>query len=564
MKLNFGTDCFSREGSYMAFSYPQDKVPGYESSLTVRNIHGLFFHQDNYPICFLGDNEEKLDGLIEATETELVMTAGDRKLSICYQTPETVWLRTNCPAVMIKKLIAVEDRVMCHDSGTWEIAGMEGSLMFEVSKGTIKDGSVWSRSGIGSDKIEVIFEPGNEGVFECQMTLSGLSYNRPEKSTYAQALDAVKKDYETFKKPYRTSISEYEKAVEQAAYVMWHTIIRPAGYVKYPVILMSKNRMNQVWSWDYAINALAVVDKDSTLAYDQFLAMAACQDETGAYADCFAARTMIRAFVKPPVQGFMLRKMFRVYEPERDVKEKLYDTVARFTEWWFDYRAKTDGIPEYLHGNDSGWDNSTVFSLGLPVKSPDLTAWLVDQMDFLADLALDLGDREAAAHWRERSDKLLAYMLEYFVRDGRFVAYKIPENKPVVCDSLLLYVPLILGKRLPETLRQNMLKELLETKKFMTPYGLASEPLDSPYFVEDGYWRGAVWPPVAVIFTEILKINGKEKEAKAHAEGFCKICAKYGFYENYSAIDGHGLRDTGYTWTAAAFLILLRDYLENL
>ena len=62
-------------------------------------------------------------------------------------------------------------------------------------------------------------------------------------------------------------------------------------------------------------------------------------------------------------------------------------------------------------------------------------------------------------------------------------AIKVPENKTVECDSLLLYVPLILGEKLPAEIRERMLEELLHEKNFITDYGIASEPVDSPYFV---------------------------------------------------------------------------------
>ena len=128
---------------------------------------------------------------------------------------------------------------------------------------------------------------------------------------------------------------------------------------------------------------------------------------------------------------------------------------------------------------------------------------------------------------------------------------------------MLLYIPLILGERLPEDLRKTMLDKLLTSGKFITDYGIASEPVDSEYFIEDGYWRGAIWPPTAFIMTELLMKNGKTEEALKNAESFCDLCAERGFYENYSAIDGRGLRDSGFTWTDSVFIILLRDYLEK-
>lgn len=564
MKLNFGTVPFSYAGSYMAFSYPQDDATGYEKDLTLRILYGFFTDQENFPIYLMDESGNHLQGEVEATPEELSLRFGSHYLTICFQNEDTFWIRGNCKAAITKRRLSGADRIMEHDYGTYEIAGYHDTLMIEMIKGRFLNNADWDTEGVGCSKLQAVLIPDEDGLFECQVTLSTLSYKKPEKITYDQALCAVKKEYSEFARPFVTNQSQYASAMEEAAYISWHTIVNPRGYVKYPVMLMTKNKMNQVWSWDYTINALAMTEKHPKLAYDQFLAMAACQDETGFYADCFQARTIIRGFVKPPVQGFMLRKMFEINRPDDETVKALYETVAKFTDWWFNYRARKDGIPEYLHGNDSGWDNSTVFGEGLPVKSPDLCAWLVDQMDFLKETAGSLGLKQQEAEWKKRSDDLLAHMLTYFVVDNRFVAYKEPEHTIVECDSLLLYLPLILGDRLPEALRQQMLTDLLKKDKFITSFGIASEPLTSSRFVEDGYWRGAIWPPTALILTEALLRNGKKEEALANAVSFCDMCAKVGFFENYSALDGHGLRDSGFTWTASAFMVLLRDYVEKL
>lgn len=563
MKLNFGTVPFSYAGSYLAFSYPQDDGSGYDKDLTLRILYGYFTDQENYPICLMDDKDNLLPGEVESSECELTLRSGEQTLRICFQNADTFLIRGNGQAAITKRRLSGSDRVMEHDYGVYEIAGYHDTLMIEMTRGKLRNDAVWDAEGVGCSSLRAVFVPDEEGSFECRVTLSSLSYQAPEAVSYEEALKKVKQEYEAFAKPFTTGVPAYRKAMEEAAYISWHTIVNPRGYVKYPVMLMTKNKMNQVWSWDYTINALAMIEKHPKLAYDQFLAMAACQDETGFYADCFQARTMIKGFVKPPVQGFMLRKMFAIHRPEEETVRALYDTVSDFTNWWFTYRARKDGIPEYLHGNDSGWDNSTVFGEGLPVKSPDLCAWLIDQMDFLGETARSLGMEQEGAEWEARSEKLLDHMLSYFVVDGRFVAYKEPEHCIVNCDSLLLYLPLILGEKLPQALRERMVNDLLEKGKFVTEYGIASEPLTSDRFVEDGYWRGAIWPPTALILTEALMKNGRKKEALKNAESFCRICAEGGFFENYSALDGHGLRDSGFTWTASAFMVLLRDYVEK-
>lgn len=562
MRLDFDVLPFSYAGSYFALSYPQDCEAGGERPLALRVLYGLFGNQENFPFYLVDEEGTDLVGNIEATETELVYSMESKRLQICFQNEDTIWIRSNAAAAITKRHPCLEDRVMEHDYGSVEIAALNSSLVLNIHRGGTRNESKWNAKGIGCSEIRLLLLPDDDGIFECQLSLSDLSYREPQEGSYEASVTERQKEYQEFKQLFVIENKRYQEAMEEAVYINWHSIVKPAGFVKYPVMLMSKNMMNQVWSWDYAINALAMVDKVPQLAYEQFLAMEACQDEYGAYADCFQAQTIIRRFVKPPVQGFILRKMFVLHSPKESVKKKLYHSVAAFTNWWFTYRGRGDGIPEYHHGNDSGWDNSTVFYLGLPVKSPDLCAWLVDQMDFLSDLAGELGIEEERRLWKNKSDDLLEKMLDYFMVDDMLVAYKEPEHQVVDCESLLLYIPLILGDKLPQRLRENMLSRLLKSGKYKTDYGIASEPVDTKWFVEDGYWRGAIWPPTALIFSEIFARNGLMDEAVENAKKFCDLCRQSGFYENYSALDGRGLRDSGFTWTASTFMILLREFLS--
>ncbi len=565
MELDIRSVPFSRYGSYLAFSYPQDGTKEFDSHIGVRVLYGAFSQQETYPIILIDDEgkpEEKIS--VSMSPWELNVTSKTGGYSICFGDEDTFLLKANSPVLITKTKVGSYDRVMGHMDGNFEIAGDDMALQVSLQKGKAKNQSSCPDNGFGSSRTGLFLSP-EQGELLVTVTLTGLSPQRKEYASYESCRQAVKEEYEEFEagivKGLKKSDPAYEKAVREAAYVLWHSVLRPSGYIKRPVMVMTKNWMNLVWSWDYAFNGLALVSSHPELAYGQFLAMADQQDEFGAYPDAYQARKIIRAFVKPPVQGFILEKMFRIHDPGREVKERLYRSTAAFTDWWLTYRMEENGIPTYQHGNDSGWDNATVFRLGLPVQSPDLSAWLVLQMEFLEHTARQLGLLSEAEKWKEKGEDLLSKLLAYFVKDDRFEAVKVPEMEVVPSDSLILYLPLILGERLPKKLRENLLSGLLKKGHLAGSWGFASEPLDSPLFEEDGYWRGAVWPSADMILIDALRQCGKGEEARFYAERFCRVCAEKGFYENYSALDGRGLRDHGFTWTASVFLILLRDYL---
>jgi hypothetical protein len=174
--------------------------------------------------------------------------------------------------------------------------------------------------------------------------------------------------------------------------------------------------------------------------------------------------------------------MFKIARPDTATVLQLYTSVDRFTRWWFDARMQGSETPVYNHGNDSGWDNSTIFRFGVPVQSPDLCTWLILQMDFLSETAESLGKNAEAAEWKSRSDRLFKTMLSVFTVGDELCAIRVRDRKKIQEQSLLLYVPLLLGDRLPENIRSTLLNRLLQKDKFCCEYGISSESTDSEFF----------------------------------------------------------------------------------
>jgi glycogen debranching enzyme len=351
------------------------------------------------------------------------------------------------------------------------------------------------------------------------------------------------------------------------AYVQWSALVAPEGHLRRPAVLMSKNHMTNVWSWDHCFNALALMPHAPALAWDQFLLPFDHQDAAGALPDSVNDKSIVRSFTKPPIHGWTLRGLLerdhiRFLTPER--LGEVYGPLSRWTRWWLTFRdADGDGVPQYNHGNDSGWDNSTAFDAGFPLEGPDLSAFLVLQMDALADLARRLDRPDEAAQWTQDADTLLDRLMAHSWRGDRFLAPRSGDHADADAgDSLLPFLPLALGDRLPGEARGPLRAGLLTPGRFLCDYGLATEALTSPQHEADGYWRGPVWAPPVLLLADGLRRMGEDAAARDIAARFCRAVAESGAAENFHARTGAGLRDRAYTWTASVFLILAQDYLN--
>ncbi|MFZ0531891.1 MAG: hypothetical protein WAM09_01830 [Anaerolineales bacterium] len=358
----------------------------------------------------------------------------------------------------------------------------------------------------------------------------------------------------------------YQIPAEIAWFILWNCQVPKEGTLTRPIIYMSKFWMNGIWAWDNLFNAIAVIDADPELAWDQLMLFFDYQDPNGMIPDMISDMEPIYGFTKPPLHGWAIQKLVSRLGVKKSLPylNMIYKPLSRLTDWWYTYRDfDQDGLPQYFHGNDSGWDNSTVFDHDGPVEGADLAAYLVLQCECLAFIAETTGRKKAAIRWKSRAEKQLADLLTHSVKEDRFYSPLNGSGEAEASQSLLNYLPLLLGKRLPKRIRIAMINDLRPEGPFLTQFGLASEPPSSIKYMPDGYWRGPIWAPSTYLIFDGLINSGEFELAHLIAERFCNMCLQEsGFWENYDALTGKGLRCPGYSWTASIFL-LLAEWLEK-
>lgn len=303
-------------------------------------------------------------------------------------------------------------------------------------------------------------------------------------------------------------------------------------------------------------NGAALAFAHPKMADDQWLLMFELQDEHGALPDAVSDQWLHYNFSKPPVQGLLYSWTQRLHPGYWNAERNdwFYEHTAAFTCWWLSHRRFPGRrLCHYLHGNDSGWDNTTLLREGAPIESPDLNSFLIWQCRILADLAYEAGDRGAAQDWQAVADELQAALLEELWDGNRFTGYLPMAEKVVAAQSLVTLMPLVLGQSLPVEVRAALLTQLDDC---LTEFGPATEMPTSEFYQADGYWRGPIWGPSTLLIVHGLMASGEIKRSREVALRFLRLCEMSGFAENFDALTGAPLRDLNYTWTASAFLEL--------
>jgi glycogen debranching enzyme len=557
---------FSRFGSYMVFSkFPQ--------GLFLRELHHNSGRENvikNALRVEVMDGEQSIPFTENVRPTTLQLVSSAGTVDICFAAPNLIRFRTHGVALRLTSDTPLNYPVQ-EGPQEWEFHGWSNYRLAALH-GNVRVDAKWD--GISAAPASAVFLPDaqdktSEGYIGDYLT----EWHEPAAQGYDDAAAGVAAEYRAWIAKFPPVPAAMRATAERAAYLDWSDVVAPAGHLNRPAMLMSKNWMVSVWSWDHCLNAMAMINVDPDFAWDQFMIPFDEQDKDGALPDRMDDFEASFRHTKPPVHGWVLRWMMEHSDSiTTDKLQQIYGPLSRWTDWYFKFKdADHDGLPEYNQGDDSGWDNSTIFLSAPPIEAPDLAAFLVVQMDVLSDIATKLGKPDESAKWHERSDALLARMLAAYWKDGQFVARRAFTHEDAPRTSLLLYVPIILGTRLPEPMRSQLIARLFEPGRFLTANGLATEELQSPHYVSGGYWLGPIWAPTVYMIGEGLKEDGRIDLEQDLRSRLCNMISRSGFAENFDAVTGagsvmpdldasdHERRDPSYTWTSSVFLLYAQE-----
>ncbi|MBP5285641.1 MAG: glycogen debranching protein [Kiritimatiellae bacterium] len=560
---------FSVRGSYMAISAHSENDWGaeHQSGVWIRNVSNAANSQyvaRIIPVSGAG-HLEVTDFAESPEKLTLKTSAGD--IEVAFADEDTILLRSENVGIRLDfwhktwwHFIWEKPSAAGRTVGVATLYENGAKIVVDARRGAKRVDSSWIE---GHGAAGAAFEAWNEGDgveialkdfrYDWDGSLPGTSFDEAlarQRASFASFLDAMP-----------TVPDEFENARVRAARLLWSSIVAPRNQLKREGMLMSKNWMNHIWSWDHCFNAMALAyGGESECAWDQFIGMFDFQAPNGQLPDSMDAYTSTYAFVKPPVHGWAFARMMKTMPLDRDRLAEAYGKLAKWTQYWLVCRdSDRNGLCEYDHGNDSGWDNSTVFLEMPPLETPELAAYLTVQMDVLADLAARLGLDGEAAGWKAKADAMAAKATEIlFDADGAPRFRRMLDGSFHTCDSMLLRMGMILGGRLPAHIREKLLAEV-SSEKFLTRFGLATESPSSGRYDPDGYWRGPIWAPEMMIAIDGVRACGDEVLARELALRFCRMCDKGGFAENFDALTGAPLRDKAYTWTASAFLVVAHE-----
>ncbi|MFE7030031.1 amylo-alpha-1,6-glucosidase [Streptomyces sp. NPDC057621] len=554
LDIDLGTTPFSRRGSYFAVSRVTDQQDG---GVYLRTVRGDARHREIVRLLLDGGTEAQS----RTTAGKLTLRHGTTRVEAVLDGPGRACLRVREGSLTLDfRATSQYDAVFQENEDTWRFidSGANRNYRIRVIGGRARFDARWDGVRNSEARLRIAAPDGTATIVVDEYGSAVPTGPLDDPDALAAVAQA---DFDAWCRTHGGAERDdpvMGDTVRLAAFVTWAAIVPPGGALRRESMLMSKNRMTNVWSWDHCFNAMALW-RDPRAAADQLFAVFDHQDEHGCLPDYVNDAGVERNFVKPPIHGWSIAHLMDRGGLTEEATAALYEPLRRWTEWWFAHRVYgDDGIPSYNHGNDSGWDNATTFGVGVPVQSPDLLAHLALQMQTLALIARRTDRPDEAAAWTRRAGATVRTLCDRFWTGERFVARDTLTGEVIDSRSLLTFMPLILGELLPTAVRDKTVRRLLDGG-YLTPHGPATEPPGSPHYEADGYWRGPIWAPSTMLLADGLRRSGRPDLADDIEARFMATCAGAGMAENFDAMTGAGLRDRSMTWTASVYLSMVSD-----
>jgi hypothetical protein len=404
-----------------------------------------------------------------------------------------------------------------------------GEYLFEAVKGSQKHNGRWIALAIKPADTQIDWLPDKDGKLEAYVNFALQGVNRP---SVLHDFDACVRenlaDYNEWLIKYPPVPERYEHIKKFAAYVIWINYLAPQGELKVPMIYMMRTgALVRAMGWHQSYQAMALWP-DIDTAVDLLYSMFTLQDEFGQLPDGASDKFVNMLAPKPPFQGFALSYILERAGHDSLTKEhceKLYAPMVKWIGWWTSLRDRDrDGLVSYVHGDESGWDDASIFNKGMPVSSPDIAAFLVLCMEACGLMAKKLGRTEEGENWLNKSKEMLDRMLKAFWNGNKFICLMDTTHEVIDEESIAVYQPIILGKRLPRDIIDKIADAVGDEDKFLTPNGFSSESMLSEYYdtQHGAFMLGTILAPVQMMMTVGLYMAGRKDVALRNIINWCE------------------------------------------
>lgn len=524
---------------------------------------------------------EEIPYALSRTPSELIMSSDHGDVRICIAEKKLVRIQGDGDVslrihwtIVGKHTSGKHEDARDMNNGTWMACfnWMANFLIVPINA-NLKAEAPWNWRETYSEYFDCVLSPAGKGNMEIAIE-EFPDFDGKKRDKYPEYRDCVAQVGAEFKEFLDTTApvikdAEIAKARENAAYCSWSHLIGPEGLMKHRMMQMMRVYFPYSFGWQQSYQAVCL-SRNIDLSWELLLNMFDQQLPSGHIPEYITDFYCHHRVSKPPLQGFAILWLLDhrdVSGISKDKIEALYNGLGKWVGWWKANRWY-NGLPKYDHADESGWDDATMYVRSCPCVSPELPPYLVLCMEAESRLADMLGKKSEAEQWMKESKTLLKTFIERLWNGKQFVTEYPVTKDTVAWDSAVNFQPLILGKRLPQEIIDSIVATM-KSEGYLTPYGIASERLDSKYVDPyQGWMNGPIVAPLHFQLVLGLDLCGQKEFAKEVARRFCGNCAKNGPYHIISPFTGKGqdkgrdnvLHQHWASWSTSIFMFLASEF----
>lgn len=477
---------------------------------------------------------QPVDFTYKATPAQLRMETEKGSVTVVIDTPRTVRIRGEGVGIRLYTKIpflTMENATMLPgglaDLNLLSINNDGGRLLFKALEGEIELESVFDVLKNGPDDAKVEFLPGENGAFE----IVGYLMN-PDEWGYIDPLPigdaaaAAMEDYEAFEKIYPEVGAQWQELKDICAYTVWLHQMGPNDREILPTVrgdLIFSNSMTAGWAntGEQALHAMAMDDTSAAvkLISDTYLHMSKGMLPV----TVSTKKTHYQA--SPPAFGAAIVEILDRINGEipADEVSALYKAMAENYAWWQQSHSFAPHRFSYNHRDEIGLPGASYSALEFPLETPDIYTFMILFAEALSKLSAIVGD-DKAAQWKSEQAAVTEELLGLWNGEA-FECRAVTGGQRVKSESLLAYLPVILGARLPKEIIEKLLAALGDEDKFMSARGFRSESKQSAYYDPNVAGRGAVNAWLQQLIVCALLDDAADEIGKKAALGYLS-CAK--------------------------------------
>ncbi|MDR1299524.1 MAG: hypothetical protein LBJ84_04660 [Oscillospiraceae bacterium] len=428
-------------------------------------------------------------------------------------------------------------------------------LLATPIEGTLMHGEQYSEIVPGGDGTVVL---AIEDFFEREP----VGREKGQYPDYSACVQSVREDFDGYCEAIAPSLpGEFEPKRLQALWQTWSMTVIPDGEAAYKRVMvkMVHSIFEGAFVWQQPLQAI-VHSRDLPLAWEIFCSGFEHMDPDGRMTDSLTFREEPSFGLKPPVHGVALLWLMDNCDFASiplGSKKWVWDRLVKWTEFFTKLRdTDGDGLVEFAHILETGWEDAPYFNVGFPCACPDLNTLIALQMEAIARLGRDIGvSGEVCARWESASGELVRKIAEKFWDGSEWFAFNAETGERSRSHTASLYFTLLLGERLPREIIDKSIEYMFRPEGFETPYGLATETLDSDWF-NHGFTQGSIITPSSFWLALALEACGRRDLACRVSRAYCAMLRDTGFFHIHNALTGREDRsltafgERGLFWSA--------------